>query len=146
MTLLGFEAQLREEIRTQKMKRSLNEDLDYVFSPQYCLYGTCPGSLRVSQMARWGGIEENRVLDSTHWRGMKSQQKPLGGSVVCGRSSAVSAAATVVGAEPGWEPWPLLKGYKCRHAKYACKVSGWMRAIPEPDAGVWPTSRGSGWS
>lgn len=52
MTLLGFEAQLREEIRTQKMKRSLNEDLDYVFSPQYCLYGTCPGSLRVSQMAR----------------------------------------------------------------------------------------------
>lgn len=33
MNLLGFEAQLREEIRTQKMKRSVNEDLDYVFSP-----------------------------------------------------------------------------------------------------------------
>lgn len=44
------------------------------------------------------------------WPEMKSQQKPLGGSAVCGRSSAVpdaAAAAAAAGAEPVREPRPL---------------------------------------
>lgn len=63
--------------------------------------------------------KKQRGLASTLQHERKSQQKPLGGSVVCWSSSAVPAAAAIVGAEPVCVPWPpLLKGYKCRHAKY----------------------------
>lgn len=70
------------------------------------------------------GQEEKRGSDRTYWPVMKSQQKPLGGSVVCGRSSAVPAAAaaptaanaaaaaataTAARAEPVCEPWPLSR-------------------------------------
>lgn len=62
------------------------------------------------------GQEEKRGSDRTYWPVMKSQQKPLGGSVVCGCSSAVpaaanaaTAAATAARAEPVCEPWPLSR-------------------------------------
>lgn len=111
MNLLGFEEEVKEGSRKWKI---------YAFFPSVSC-DTCPSSLSASQMARWGGRrgKNKRDLACTLWQEMKSQQKPLGGSVVCWSSSAVPAAAAIVGAEPVCVPWPpLLKGYKCRHAKH----------------------------
>lgn len=58
----------------------------------------------------WGDVDGKLSSDRTYWPEMKSQQKPLGGSVVCGHSSAVpaaKAAAAAGGAEPVRKPQPL---------------------------------------